>query len=370
MIDLEALKPFGGGDARRCCVLFDGQPANLPKKSKKHLVARIKGSSPETDIRLEEVEGRLSFHPVPRSFSIAVSEYVDAKGRPLFRQGATMTPKVLVVLERVEAEGQCNRVTTSRSQHKPWSDIDPQTGTVPTNWVRNLIVPKSVLPFAFFPSSLSRVLVPTDANGILDETETKTCDFWQSLDKIYREQRGKGQGTPKTLLSQIDYNSKLSVQLEAYKNIRSMVVYPASGDIMRACRLRPGEAIVDSTFYRFAASSAQEAAYLVALMNAPCLNDAYVQCRRSGRHFHLHPWRSIPIRRYDGENLDHVALARLAAQAERATSTWLSRVPPNELNSLGQVALSERVRKLLHEKGVLEEIDSIARRLLPDHVQP
>lgn len=369
-IDLEALRPFGGGDARRCCVLFDGQPVSLSRKSKKHLVAAIKGPSPKPAARLEEVEKRLSFRLASQPFCVAVSDYVDAKGRPLFRQGATLTPKVLVMLERVGAEGQFSRVTTARSQHKPWSIVEPQTGAVPIHWVRRLIASKSILPFVLSRGSLLQALVPTDANGALDQRAMETNNFWQSLDKIYREQRGKGQGTPQTLLAQIDYNSKLSVQLGTSGKTRSMVVYPASGDIMRAYRLCPGEAIVDTSLYRFVAGSAQEAAYLVALLNAPCLNDAYVQSRAAGRHFHLHPWRAIPVRRFDKGDPDHVALARLTTKAERTISTWLTNLPPNELNGLGQVGLSARVRGFLHEKKILKEIDRIARNLLPDHVRP
>ena len=366
-IDLEALRPFGGGEARRCCVLFDGRPANLLGRSKKSLVGAIKGAVPKSDARLEEVEGRLSFRPTPRPFDVTASDYVDVKGRPLFRQGATITPKVLVILERVETQGRQNRVTTARSKHKPWSGIAPQAGTVPAHWVRNLIVSKSILPFALSPVNLLQALMPTDGGGVLDRNAVETNEFWQSLDKIYREQRGRGKGAPKTLLSQIDYNSKLSAQLAASGKTRIMVVYPKSGDIMRACRVCPGGSVIDFTLYRFSASSVQEAAYLVALLNAPSLNDAYVQCRLTGRDFCQHPWRSIPIRRYDEGNPDHVELARLAAKAERAVSTWLGNLPSSELNGLGQVGISTRVRGLLHEKKVLEEIDRIACRLLPDH---
>lgn len=372
IIDFEALRPFGGGDARRCCVLFDGRFAGLPGKGGKHLVATIKGPKLKPDDRLGEIKGRLSFSLAPRPFSVAVSDYVNEKGRPFFRQGATMTPKVLVILKTVEEEGPYCRVTTSRSQHRPWSLIEPQTGRAPSRWVWSLIASKSILPFAMSPSSRFRTLIPTGPDGTIDERAAETHSFWQSLDKIYREQKGQGRGTPQTLLDRIDYNSELSAQLQVPSKTRgrTMVVYPASGDIMRACRLFPGQVVVDATLYRLVAGSAQEAAYLVALLNAPCLNDAYVQSRQSGRDFHQHPWRSIPIRRYDGKNSDHATLARLAVKAERAAGTWLSHLPPGELNRLSQVGLSTRLRGLLHEKEILEEIDRIARNLLPDHVRP
>ena len=134
---------------------------------------------------------------------------------------------------------------------------------------------------------------------------------------------------------------------------------------MRACRLRPGEAIIDATLYYFVAASASEAAYLVTLMNAPCLNDAFVQSRESGRDFHQHPWRKIPILKYDNKNSSHVKLAKLGAKAEKVASSWLSDPEVTSL-SLGQVGLSSRLRDLLKNKGIFAEIDDIVRKILPD----
>jgi len=145
----------------------------------------------------------------------------------------------------------------------------------------------------------------------------------------------------------------------------AMVLYPGSGDIMRASRFSPGDGIIDYTLFRFVADSAEEAAYLVALLNAPCLNDAFVQSRSSGRHFQLHPWRKVPIRRFDPGNSKHQALARLTEKAEAVTKGWLSG-SSSEVGRLGQIGLSSRIRELLSAEGIFAEIDSIVREILPD----
>ena len=145
-----------------------------------------------------------------------------------------------------------------------------------------------------------------------------------------------------------------------------MVVYPSSGDIMRACRILPSKAILDSTLYYYVVSTADEAAYLISILNAPSLNNAFVQSRESGRHFHQHPWRKIPIRKYDTSNSNHKALAHLGVKAEKAVAAWL-RDHGESSGQLSQVGLSSRLRDHLLNKGIFTEIDEVVKKILPDY---
>ena len=259
-------------------------------------------------------------------------------------------------------------VTTATSQHRPWSTIDPESGTVPATWVRELMVSKAVILYAVASHEMRRAIFPMDRSGALEYAPEKNSSFWLKMEDIYRENCGKGSNTPKTLLERIDYGAQISAQLALGKGSRKMVVYPASGDIMRACRVRPGEVIIDFTLYRYVAGSAPEAAYLVGLMNAPCLTNAFSQSRSSSRDFHLHPWRAIPIPKFDRKMQDHVAMARLAQRAERQAKSWLAEIEV-EGTRLGQVALSTRARDLLRANGVSGEIDAVARRILPQQAR-
>lgn len=370
-LDIESLKPFGGGDARRCCVLFEGRVSRLKLECEDNLVVQLlNGKIPTSDARLDDVLDRLSFNEVPPRIPSTPSDYLDSTGRPFFRQGATITPKVLTVVDRIE-EGPVRSnvcITTSRSDKRPWVDIDPQRGEVPKNWVRKLVISKAVLPFAVSPFERDSAVVPINDEGSIERNASLGNDLWRTLDQVYDEHRGHGSNTPISLIARIDYGSNLTRQLRAFDGSPKIVVYPSSGDIMRACRLSLENAVIDSTLYWFLASTTSEASYLTALLNAPCLSDVYVEARESGRHFHLHPWRKIPIARFDSRNSDHVTLANLAIHAEQVAEDWL--LSSNSgIDRLGQVGLSVRLREILKDQGITAEIDEIIQRILPDQVR-
>ena len=278
-----------------------------------------------------------------------------------------MSPRVLLVVGEI-ADGprdQERTVTTVRSRKDPWTELDPQTGAVPAHWIRDLLTSKQMFAFALLPELL-RAIVPTDAGGRLEEAPERLSPFWRVLDAAYDEFRGHGRNTPETLIAQLDHNGKLSGQLTRAGSRRTLVLYPKSGDIMRGARSRAGSFVVDDTLYYYNAASASEAGYLTALLNAPCLSRAFKESRTSGRDFHQHPWRTIPIPRYDAADEVHRELTRLCNRAERAARIWLSR----ETKRYGQVAASSRIRSLLDEQGIFAAIDRAAAAVLPEQANP
>ena len=360
-VDLEQLQPFGGGDARRSCVLFE--QTVLADFREKNLIMECVERPLPTD-NLEKARQKFHIAPVPKGISQAISEYVDESESPLFRNGATIFPKVLCVVDNV-AEKSTNyaHVKTVRSQHPPWSDIDTQDGEVPKSWLRPLITSKDMLPFAISPNTGNKAIVPVDHRGNLSSDTARECKFWNNLDDIYREYCGKGKNTPKTLLGNLDYSSKLSKQLTLDSKELSTVVYPVSGDVMRGCRLSSKGKIIGHSMFWLEVESSIEAAYLVAILNAPSLGQAFAQSRESGRHFVLHPWRKIPIKRFNQNNPDHVALAKLTERAEELVADWFADTK-NASHNLGQVGYSTRIRKMLVEKGIFAAIDEIVHRIL------
>ena len=365
-IDFEAVQPFGPGDARRCCVLFDNRKApGLSDNDPDRILALPTDNRPTTHTSLREALALLTFPAAPEPLPKRLSAFVDRKENPLFREGASITPKVLTVVHSVSPTGSDRRaVTTTRSSHKPWTEIQPQTGHVPATWLRDLLTSGELLPFAVKPI-LQTAIIPTRDSGTLETLAASHNSFWADLDAIYQDLRGQGRHTPATLLERIDYNRALSNQSTRPGTRSTVVLQPASGDIMRGARIPPGFAILQDTIHYFRARTSDEAAFLVALLNAPCLTRAFADSRTSGRHFKNNPWRAIPIPRYDRGNPSHRRLTALCKRAEHACSTWLASAP----TTYGQVAASKRIRELLDETGLSRSLNETARTVLPDHAE-
>ncbi|MDE2759522.1 MAG: N-6 DNA methylase [Paracoccaceae bacterium] len=369
-VDLDLLKPFGGGDARRCCLILENNRLEPADANRLQAIPLPSGRRLVNDERLNQVSNLLQFEPMPQQILRAQSGYLD-DGKPVFRQGATIVPHVLAMIAGRE-EGQTHefrRITTKQSQHAPWNTINPQYGEVPASWLKPVLRSSQLLPFATMPEDL--FIIPVDEGDNLLENPGLHCDFWQELERIYRERRGHGGNTPATLLKQFDYNGKLKRQLPMEPGNESrMVLYPTSGDIMRAARSFPR--IIDSSVYYHFFDNEEEAAYLVGLLNAPALRLAFNECRSSGRHFHLFPLRNVPIPEFNRNNKIHRELARQTVEAETATLDLVQELQDNlkERQSLpGQIGLSKRIRERLVENGIAGLLDEAAAQLLPNQVR-
>ncbi len=237
--------------------------------------------------------------------------------------GASLLPHVLVFVEQgseqVVTKKGVTRLRTKRSKRSPWRDVEALELTVPTHWLLPVLQGRDVCPFYFPPREyLDTAIIPlNDHGGLLESMEASEHGCYSTANNVYREHRGSGKGTPETLLSQINYLSKLSRQLPvtAADDAGRFVCYKQAGAVMGAARQAAGT-VINDTLYRVETSSEREALYLVSILNAPALRDAYLEYRTSDRHFHTRPWEKIPIARFDPEKKNHVRLAELGRQAE------------------------------------------------------
>ncbi len=383
-VDLERLQPFGGGDARRCCLLLEHRPltGELAQHTRQdpHQDASAEAQRVEADLRSrpsgpkrlrkpqpEEpwsaVAARLQFTVAPAPLPQAPSGYSPGE----FRQGATVVPNVLLVAERTSPAFGMARVRTLRSQHRPWRDVGPQDVEVPKGWLSKLY--RSVEMLSFVSSFRgTQAIIPVNDQGELSLDSALAEPGWQRLNTIYVRHRGKGQNTPKTLAGRINYGRGLSSQPQRRASDRCMVLYPTSADIMRAARTAAGGGFVGHTLFWKVAGSESEAGFLVSLLNAPCLRRAFADARESGRHFVQHPWRKVPIPRYDANDRRHVRLVKLCAQAETAASEASREVQQRTPNA-SQRTLSIAVRDRLSDDGISRSIDLIAAELLPNQAE-
>lgn len=140
------------------------------------------------------------------------------------------------------------------------------------------------------------------------------------------------------------------------------VIYNLAGQSLRAARTTPYR-IADNSTFHLTASTSDEAAYLVAVLNADCLQQAYQARRKSDHHFAHHIWRAVPIPRYDAGNAQHRALAALCVDAEKAAAGVRDGLPADA----GQIRLCEAIRRELRAAGIAGAVDAATRAILPRH---
>ena len=358
-VDLEALNPFGGGDATRCCLLMEHRPMRMARGPR--LAARRIGRRRPSPLEsLASARGKFELVDVPEPVPQAPSSYDVAN----VKQGATVVPHVLaLVASSKPARPGWTHVETERSTHQPWVEVPSQIGRVPTRWIRPIHTSPDMLPYMAIREP-PHAVIPVNANDELQLKPGRECRFWIELDEVYDAHRGAGRGTPRTLIERFDFAGNLSGQPMHRGRGRRMVLYPSSADIMRAARSHSGVAVVDATLYWLTVQTEAEAGYLVALLNARCLRRAFAECKDSGRDFHLHPWRKVPIPRYDPTNRKHARLAQLCPAAERIAERRVE-VELAERADLGQQALSTAIRQALAQTKVGREIETLAAQLLP-----
>ena len=161
-------------------------------------------------------------------------------GDALFRQGATIAPQVLTIVQTTTPTTQRDRlrVTTRRSSHPPWKGVTPRTVEVPRHWLIDAYTSDTVPSFT--ARSSRKAIIPVDGDGNLLKEDAITEDGWLLLNDLYTVHAGAGKDTPPTLMQQITNRGKLTVQLPLRRGRRrNLVLCPKSGDIMRAARCRP-----------------------------------------------------------------------------------------------------------------------------------
>ncbi len=370
-VDLEQLQPFGSGDATRSCLLMEHCAFDISEDiSPGTLEARLKvrGVRPKSSESLESARRKFGFSEAPAQLPQKKSGYLNSV---MIKQGATLVPHVLALLDEIEGpnhEGMV-RVTTMRSTKEPWKEVRPQTGLMPAHWVRPVLTSTEMVAYIPQVRPVVKGIVPVDNNGALLEDPGNECSFWRELDEIYESRAGKGKSTPKSLLDRFDYQSALSSQHDPENTGGCIVLYPTSGDIMRAVRTRAGSEVATSTLYWVAVQDEEEAGYLVALLNAACLETAFRQCRESGRHFHLHPWRKVPIPCFNKDIDQHRRLAKLCEEAEKLAQEASSEVLAGK-PGMSQVGISKAIRAAVHSSDAGREIEEIVAGLLPDQAVP
>ena len=339
----------------------ESQPADTPTKILMNLegFARL-----QSHTSWQDVQQLTQWVDAPRKLPKVKSDYFSEDNRPEFRMGATLRPYCLVKIEpgSLEIANDLASFTTAKSSKKPWADKGALNGrNVPTRWIRESVFSDSLFPFTV-RRDMDIIVAPLGEDGLYDG-QAENNAYWVNADSVYRDGKGRGGNTPQTLWRRLNFQNGLirqSVSSLSDEGLRK-VIYNKSGRIgIRAARISQ-ETIINDKLYHYTCTTETEAAYLVALLNADILQEAYRQSQRTRRDFDLHLWSAVPIPRYDSENPDHLSLAALTRQAEDIAQ----QVRDTHRPTSGQIQISQTIHQTLRNTGIAPRIDEIAKRLMP-----
>ncbi len=213
---------------------------------------------------------------------------------------------------------------------------------------------------AVLPASVSEMSVPLDAAGGLDKQalNPNMRDRWEIMEELW--DANKKPTDRKTLFENLNWLNKLTAQLSALRGMPPgavRVAYAASGRPTAAI-IADGKALADTNLYQIICRDADEAHYLMAIINSVTLEDAVEPFRPTGRfgkggarHVHKHLWK-LPIPRHDPNDPAHAALSALGKSAAKSAQALAA--------GMGERAATPKIRRELRDKWQRTDADCAA----------
>ena len=359
------------------CVLFAGvhdasATASLPAQ-----VQKFAGTLPRRNAGAPEADTHLSATTAP--WPAEASSRPESPYRRSFRQGATLVPRRLVLVEPAPMAGMLPpnpefpmiRGRTGTQDKAPWKDLEPPQGRIKKDFLYPVLLGESIAPFRVLTPQ--QAVIPWDKEGIGTnpdlEMKMEPARKQQLMDSTTAGERGhlelaqwlektetlweQHKRSPISLLEQWDYYGKLSCQ---FPTAPIRVVYTKAGTNLAACAIQGSTAIIDHKLYWAAFESPEEARYLCGILNSEALRSGVEQFQAQGqwgaRDFDKYVF-NLPIPRFDAGNPLHGELAQAAKTAESIANAVEVREDEHFTRTRA------RVRSALAEHGVAAQLERL-----------
>jgi len=254
-------------------------------------------------------------------------------------------------------------------------------GNVEARFLYATLLSTDLLPFGHLTFRL--VVLPIKPKGtgyaLLTAEEARRQGYlylarWLEVAQAEWERRRREKAERMDVLEWLDYRHKLTGQ---NPQARYYVLYPTSATYICACvvenkavefeiggqRLETKGIAANERTYHFETDDEVEAHYLVAVLNAPVIDQQLKPMQSRGqwgpRDIHKKVLE-LPIPQFDPGNADHQRLAELGKECSEKVADWLASGGPGKIRSIGR--LRSMVRKMLAEE--LKEIDKLVRGIL------
>ncbi len=307
----------------------------------------------------------------------------------LSRLGAILYPRCLLFVHETEnpaivRAGQTVTVNPRRgSQDKrPWRDLDLTAITQQTAEAAHLFdvyLGESVAPYvtldplkALLPVKRADPLIAisADTDGVggvrLASLRRGMRERWRIVSGLWED--NKSSVNKLDLIGQFDYWGHLSAQLEWKRdpgNRPLRVVYTKSG-VPTAAVLSDDEAVIDHTLFWVVCKDAQEAYFLLAIINSHALYEAVAPLMPKGqfgaRHLQKHLWK-LPIPEFDRGDPLHVAVSRAGRAAAEGAACELAALRQTRPRLTWRIARRE-LRKSLQSSKEGKAVEDTVTELL------
>jgi hypothetical protein len=262
----------------------------------------------------------------------------------------------------------------------PWKGIS-MAGEVEAEFLFATLLSDDLLPFGW--RRLSLVVLPLAAGDLISAADAARegrpglADWLKKADNLWQSYRKS-----EDLLAYIDWQGKLTSQRPSGV---CKVIYNAGGTHLCACVVDARDVgglqvhglpvrgfVADTTTYRLETPNEDEAYYLSAVLNAPCVDDLIkpyqtkgafgAQSGKGERHIHRRPFEVLPIPPFDRSDTRHLRLAQLGRDCHAKVAQWTACISPGMLSKQPIGRLRKQVRQLLTRE--LAQIDSIVRTII------
>ncbi len=344
------------------CVLF---AESVPSGALPETIMSASGRLPYRDATLAEAERYLQWQESP--WPSISDEEGGSPYRDIFRQGATLVPRMLCVVERAPlgmlgGDPAAPLVQSIRTnlEKRPWKDLPAMRGNIEAQFLRSLYLGESVAPFRLLQPALAVIPWDKDNKRLLDADAAQRGGHihlagW--LEKAEATWRQHGRNSM-SLIERWDYQHELIAQLPP---AQLRVIYTTSGTIPAAALLQQQDAITGHVLYWAAVRSIEEGRYLTAFLNSEIMRQRIEALQSRGqwgaRHIVLLPFE-LGLPTFDIKLDLHVALAKAAERAEEVAAVVPLREGEHFVRARG------RIRQALRDDGVAQRIDGLVEELL------
>jgi hypothetical protein len=346
------------------CVVFARREYALAKPMPDRVTA-FSGRLPKRDASEEMADLHLTVNENAPALETARYEGGSAY-RSAFRQGATLVPRMLCLVERAPVSrlggnpaAPLVRSWRSRQEKKPWKSLRGLEGNVEAEFLRPVYLGESIAPFRVLKAFEG--VVPVDQGGnVLDAASASRLGlvhiaYWMEMTEAQWNQHRVSNNT---LLGQFDYYGKLSSQFPA-PSLR--IVYAKAGTLPAACLLEDEAGVIDHKLYWMPVEERDEGQYLASILNSETARRRVENLQSKGqwgtRDFDKVMF-NLPIPRFAAQNALHGDLAAAGAEAEQVAAAI--DIP----ETVGFQRARRIIRTALAEAGLSQRIDDLVARLL------